>query len=120
MTVFKKDLLFQYVLSYISKYTGKFGSNWNDAVYGHHIAKNKHFDWLCDYCQENDLLLFAGMCDDVCHSVSDVRVTYFDESGVEHEVDIPDFDDLFDTIEEAQEEMNKEYNRYYESLCTDN
>lgn len=107
---FREDTLFQYVVSYVAKgYDGKFGSNWNHGYYGHHIYENEHFEWLGDYCANADLLLFAGMIDDYCHSIAGLGMSYFDSEGIEHAVEIPDFDKLFNTIEEAQEVMNALY-----------
>lgn len=105
---FNDNLLFQYVLSYVARgYNGKFG-NYRD-MYGHHIFRNEHFKWLHDYCALADLLLFAGTIDDYCHSIFRIKMTYFDNEGIEHIVEIPDFDKLFNTIEEAQEVMNTLY-----------
>lgn len=109
---FRDDLLFQYVLSYVGKgdgCKGKFGDTWKNDVYGSNVYDNEHFEWLGDYCARADLLLFAGMIDDFCHSIVEINMTYFDSNGIEHDVEIPDFDNLFDTIEEAQEVMNALY-----------
>lgn len=49
------------VLSYVSKYSGKFsdGKGWSG---GHHVDENEDFPWLSDYLSENDILIFAGIC----------------------------------------------------------
>lgn len=59
---FEEDELLLLVLSYVSKYSGKFseGKSWNC---GHHVDDNKDFPWLSNYLSENDILIFAGMCD---------------------------------------------------------
>lgn len=109
---FHEDVLFQYVLSYVAKgdgCEGKFGNTWKNDVYGSNVYDNEHFEWLGDYCSRADLLLFAGMIDDYCHSILGIDMTYFDSDGIEHNVEIPDFDNLFNTIEEAQEVMNALY-----------
>lgn len=68
---FEEDELLLLVLSYVSKYSGKFseGKSWNDGHYGHHVDENEDFPWLSNYLSENDILIFAGMCDTMCHSV---------------------------------------------------
>lgn len=68
---FEEDELLLLVLSYVSKYSGRFSEKgWNSAGYGHHVDENKDFPWLSEYLSENDILIFAGMCDTMCHSVS--------------------------------------------------
>ena len=109
---FREDTLFQYVVSYVSKGAtcfGKFGSTYEKYIYGNMLYDNEHFEWLGDYCTRADLLLYAGMLDDYCHSIDGLGMSYFDSDGIEHTVEIPDFDSLFDTIEEAKEVMNALY-----------
>lgn len=106
---FHDDVLLQHVIIYVAKkYSGKFNptNDWNGGYYGHHLYQNKHFSWLENYCSDNGLLYFAGMCDMMCHSISGVSMSYFDNNGIEYNVEIPNFDDLFETIEDAQKVMN--------------
>jgi hypothetical protein len=113
--VFRDDLLFQYVLSYVAKgdsCEGKFGDTWKDDVYGSNVYDNEYFEWLGDYCSRADLLLFAGMIDDSCHSIVEIDMSYFDSNGIEHDIEIPDFDNLFETIDEAKEVMNYLHDNY--------
>ncbi len=37
---FENDELLMLMLSYVSKYTGKFGPEWHNYKYGHHVAEN--------------------------------------------------------------------------------
>ena len=109
---FKEDLLFQYVISYVGKgYQGKFGSEWNDGIYGHHLMENKQFPWLEEYCESEGLLL-SGPYGDNCHSITKISIVYYDSNGDGHEVSIPDFDKLFDKLEDAQKIMNELYKEY--------
>lgn len=45
---FEEDELLLLVLSYVSKYSGKFseGKSWNDGHYGHHVDENEDFPWV--------------------------------------------------------------------------
>lgn len=105
---FEEDELLLLVLSYVSKYSGKFseGKSWND---GHHVDENEDFPWLRDYLSENDILIFAGMCDTLCHSVSGIDIVYYDDNGIANKVKLPDVDDLFERKEEFVDYLNKLY-----------
>lgn len=111
---FEGDELLLLVLSYVSKYSGKFseGKGWNNGCYGHHVDDNKDFPWLSDYLSENDILLFAGMCDMMCHSVSSIDIIYYDNNGIANKVKLPDVDDLFESKEEFVDYLNKLYKLY--------
>lgn len=53
---FEEDELLLLVLSYVSKYSGRFSEKgWNSAGYGHHVDENKDFPWLSEYLSENDI-----------------------------------------------------------------
>ena len=108
---FEDDELFLLVLSYVSKYSGKFsdGKGWNNKCYGHHVDDNKDFPWLSNYLLENDILIFAGMCDRLCHSVSDINIVYYDNNGIANKVELPDVDNLFESKEEFVSYLNKLY-----------
>lgn len=106
---FENDELFLLVLSYVSKYSGKFsdGKGWNSRCYGHHVDENKDFPWLSNYLSGNDILIYAGMCDMMCHSVSGIDIVYYDNNGIANKVELPDVDDLFESKEEFVSYLNK-------------
>lgn len=111
---FEEDELFLLVLSYVSKYTGKFSSE--KGSYGHHVAENKDFPWLEDYLILTNILIFAGMCDQMCNSVSNVEIKYYDNSGECYYVKLPDIDNLFENKKEFTDYLNKLYLEYYNEL----
>ena len=115
---FEEDELLLLVLSYVSKYSGKFseGKSWSCGYYGHHVDDNKDFPWLSDYLSENGILIFAGMCDTMCHSVSGIDIVYYDNDGIANEVTLPDVDDLFESKEEFVNYLNKLYSAYYDEI----
>ena len=106
---FENDELFLLVLSYVSKYSGKFsdGKGWNSRCYGHHVDENKDFPWLSNYLSGNGILIYAGMCDMMCHSVSGIDIVYYDNNGIANKVKLPDVDDLFESKEEFVSYLNK-------------
>lgn len=74
---FEEDELLLLVLSYVSKYFGRFSEKgWNSA--GKYVDENTDFPWLSEYLSENDILIFAGMC----HSVSQIYIEYYDSDGI--------------------------------------
>lgn len=85
------------LINYLRRYEGKWskGNRWG-RHYGHKVNEIP----LGDYLAENDWLLFAGMCDSVCHSISSINVIYYDEQGIPYDVSFPNVDDLFDSEEE--------------------
>lgn len=115
---FEEDELLLLVLSYVSKYSGKFseGKGWNNGHYGHYVDENEDFPWLSDYLSENDILIFAGMCDMPCHSVSSIDIVYYDDNGVANKVKLPDVDDLFESKGEFVDYLNKLYSAYYDEI----
>lgn len=106
---FEDDELFLLVLSYVSKYSGKFsdGKGWNSGCYGHHVDENRDFPWLSDYLSAKNILIYAGMCDMMCHSVSYIDIVYYDNNGIANKVKLPDVDDLFESKEEFVSYLNK-------------
>ena len=115
---FEEDELLLLVLSYVSKYSGKFseGKGWNDGHYGQYVDENEDFPWLSDYLSENDILIFAGMYDMPCHSVSGIDIVYYDDNGVANKVKLPDVDDLFESKGEFVNYLNKLYSAYYDEI----
>lgn len=115
---FEEDELLLLVLSYVSKYSGKFseGKGWNNGYYGHYVDENEDFPWLSDYLSENDILIFAGMYDMPCHSVSSIDIVYYDDNGVANKVKLPDVDDLFESKGEFVNYLNKLYSAYYDEI----
>lgn len=111
---FEEDELLLLVLSYVSKYSGKFseGKDWNGGYYGHHVNENEDFPWLRDYLLENGILIFDGMCDMPCHSVSSIDIIYYDDNEIANKVKLPDVDDLFESKEEFVNYLNKLYSDY--------
>lgn len=94
---FEEDELLLLVLSYVSKYSGKFseGKSWND----------EDFPWLGEYLSDNDILIYAGMCE--CHS--NIDIVYYDSNGIANKVSLPDVDNLFESKEEFVDYLNKLY-----------
>lgn len=103
---FKKDSLFQYVLSYITGGT-RFYRPYKS--YGKHVAEDIHFNWLEDYLIDNGLMLFSDW--GPCHSVVNIEMSYYNENGIKEDVIIPRFDTLFEGKSEKEMEgfMNKLY-----------
>lgn len=106
---FEQNELYMLILSYVSTYDGKFGKG------GHDVANNNLFPWLESYLAKNELLIFAGMCNSYCHSISGVSIQYYNEDGVEFDIELPNIDDLFETKEEFESYLNKLYNEYIKS-----
>lgn len=109
------DELFFLVLCYLSTeeafgYPNKDHNN----VFGNHIGGyaegDYFFDWMEDYCTEykHTLLLFAGMCDYFCHSIVDIEITHYVQ-GMAYRVILPNIDEIFDSIDEMVDYMNKLY-----------
>lgn len=115
---FEEDELLLLVLSYVSKYSGKFSEEkgWDNGHYGHYVDENEDFPWLSDYLSENDILIFAGMCDMPCHSVSGIDIVYYDDNGIANKVKLPDVDDLFESKGEFVDYLNKLYSAYYDEI----
>ena len=106
---FEEDELLLLVLSYVSKYSGRFSEKgWNSAGYGKYVDENTDFPWLSEYLSENDILIFAGMCDTMCHSVSQIRI--------ENKVELPDVDNLFENKREFVDYLNSLYKLYYDEI----
>ena len=63
---FEEDELLLLVLSYVSKYSGRF----SEKGCGHHVDENKDFPWLSEYLSENDIRW------NMCHS--QIRIEYYD------------------------------------------
>lgn len=106
---FEDDELFLLVLSYVSKYYGKFSDRkgQNRGSYGYHVDENKDFPWLSKYLSVKDILIYAGMCDMMCHSVSYIDIVYYDNNRIANKVKLPDVDDLFESKEEFVSYLNK-------------
>lgn len=115
---FEEDELLLLVLSYVSKYRGKFseGDVWDNPNYGLHVEENDDFPWLGEYLSENGILIFAGMCDMPCHSVSGIDIVYYDDNGIANKVKLPDVDDLFESKGEFVNYLNKLYSAYYDEI----
>lgn len=114
---FEEDELLLLVLSYVSKYTGRFSEKeWSSAGYGHYVDENKDFPWLAEYLSDNDILIFAGMCDTMCHSVSKISIEYYDNDGRKNKVELPDVDNLFENKREFVDYLNSLYKLYYDEI----
>lgn len=108
---FEEDELLLLVLSYVSKYSGRFseGDSWNNPNYGHYVEENDDFPWLGEYLSDNGILIYAGMCDMPCHSISNIDIVYYDSNGIANKVSLPDVDNLFESKEEFVDYLNKLY-----------
>lgn len=107
---FEEDELLLLVLSYVSKYSGRFSEGgWNNPNYGHYVEENDDFPWLGEYLSDNDILIYAGMCDMPCHSISNIDIVYYDSNGTANKVSLPDVDNLFESKEEFVDYLNKLY-----------
>lgn len=114
-TSFEKDELLLLVLSYVSKRSGKFSEGerpYYSSYYGYYVMENLDFPWLFEYLSKNNILIFAGMCDYFCHSISSINIIYYDEEGVANKVELPDVDDLFENKEEFINYLNNLYSIY--------
>ena len=107
----KSPDLFFLVLSYISgdRYSGKF---LKDHSYGRHFAKNDH--GLCEMidkiAEDYDLYIYDEY--GVCHSFEDIKIIYFDENSIKHDVTIPDIDDMFETADDMCNAFKKAFENY--------
>lgn len=105
------DELFFLVLCYLNTQDAfgyhKHPSNNNNNIFGHYLGCNgdKFFDWLDEYCEDLDILIFAGMCDDMCHSVTDIEIYHY-INGEKYKVELPNIDEIFDTKDEMIKYMN--------------
>lgn len=100
------ELLFL-VLCYI--HTGSaFGHTEKDGCFGCYVEDDIFFDWMWDYCTENDLLIFAGMCDCYCHSIVDLSIIH-NSQGTKYNVVLPTIDKIFDNETEMKNYMDKLY-----------
>ena len=103
---FEEDELLLLVLSYVSKYSGRFSEKgWNSAGYGKYVDENTDFPWLSEYLSENDILIFAGMC-----------IEYYDSDGIKNKVELPDVDNLFENKREFVDYLNSLYKLYYDEI----
>lgn len=71
---------------------------------------------MSEYLSENDILIFAGMCDIMCHSVSKIRIEYYDNDGRKNKVELPDVDNLFENKQEFVDYLNSLYKLYYDEI----
>lgn len=110
--IFKKDPLFQYILSYING-GSKFRST-PHRNYGKHVAEDTHFPWLENYLCDIDLMLYSDW--GPCHSVVSIKMYYYTENRVKKDVIIPRFDTLFEgkTETEMEKFINNLYGNGYE------
>lgn len=108
---FEEDELLLLVLSYVSKYTGRFSEKeWSSAGYGTMQTKTRTF-----LGQQSTYLtmIFAGMCDTMCHSISKISIEYYDNDGRKNKVELPDVDNLFENKREFVDYLNGLYRLYY-------
>jgi hypothetical protein len=61
-------------------------------------------------------MIFAGMCDTMCHSVSQIRIEYYDNDGRKNKVELPDVDNLFEDKREFVDYLNSLYRLYYDEI----
>ena len=110
---FKNDILFQYVLAYVGKgYSGKFARKTGLPYYGCRINKNQQFSWLYDYCVEHNLIGKSPIDKYPTKSIKQIKMTYFDNDSVEHDVIIPNIDDMFESKIDCQYALNTMYYEY--------
>lgn len=110
---FEDNLLLVLVLSMVNKNLGKlFPDEKYEGYYGHYIGDNKYFPWLDDYLIERDLLPFCYFSDNYAHSIDDVDIIYYDSRGVKYRVTLPDFDELFETKDDAIDTLNLLYGQW--------
>lgn len=91
------------------------GKDWGD-YYGHHFNENKHglSKIIFDVAEAENWLQFGEY--DVCHSFSDIIITYFDEENRKHDVEFKTVDDIFDTEEEMIKVIKEAYDKWNESF----
>lgn len=56
------------------------------------------------------------MCDTMCHSVSQIRIEYYDNDGRRNKVELPDVDNLFEDKREFVDYLNSLYRLYYDEI----
>ncbi len=56
------------------------------------------------------------MCDIMCHSVSQIRIEYYDNDGRKNKVELPDVDNLFENKQEFVDYLNSLYKLYYDEI----
>ena len=76
------------------------------AIFGRHVDEDINFSWLESYLSENELLIFAGMCDSMCHSVTSLDIVYYDSSGNKFDVRLPQMNEIFIDQNEMIDYMN--------------
>lgn len=100
---FESNYTLQFVLSFVNGEYGKFRKNHaENGFYGAYINTSEIKD-LSDFCIGEGILLYCGVMDDCCHSITNIEITYFDNEGKEFEVKLPNIDNYFDTKEELIE-----------------
>lgn len=112
---FEEDELLLLVLSYISKSSGKFTEKWY-ASYGQCVQDNMDFPWLNNYLLRGGILIYNGIWDMPCHSISSINIVYYDENGNPNKVELPNIDDLFESREEFVSYLNNLYSAYYDEI----
>lgn len=113
----KTDIFFL-MLAYLGQgYSGKFshGQDWGD-YYGHHCEENKHglSKIIFEVAEAENWLQFGEY--DVCHSFSDIIISYYDEENRKHDVTYKTVDDLFNTEEEMISSIKEAYNKWAETF----
>lgn len=56
------------------------------------------------------------MCGIMCHSVSQIRIEYYDNDGRKNKVELPDVDNLFENKQEFVDYLNSLYKLYYDEI----
>lgn len=111
---FEEDETLQLVLSYIGHgYFGElFDNGWNGSQYGHHVIDTK-IKGLIDFITANKLES-RDIYSEICHSVCEVTITYFDEYNTVYNVQLVNFDTLYSTGEKAIEDLENKIEAWFE------
>lgn len=110
----KPDIFFL-VLAYLGQgYSGKFSHG--HEYYGHHFEYNKHglYDAIVDVASAEKWLQYTDW--GLCHSFSDIIITYFVEENKKYGVTFKTVDDIFNTEEEMLETIKEAYNKWAETV----
>lgn len=112
--VFEEDETLQIVLSFLGHgYFGElFNGGWDDSQYGHYVSDTK-VEGLIDFIVANGLEV-RDYGSEICHSVHDIIVTYFDEHRVAYDVQLVNFDTLYPTGDKAIEDLESKIKKWFQ------
>lgn len=93
-------------------YLNKYGHHWEDDEFMSRIKWEDDDVSVGEVYSNFGLMLYS--CDGDCHSFVEFNVTYFDEEGKRHEVEIPDIDECFPNRKDLKAALIKAYREAYD------